>query len=110
MTATAQASRFKLYLWPLAIGLVLRFAVLPFANVHNPEFNEYGYIARNILAGHGYAWTWHLPSGDSATYTTAFMPPGEVYIQYTSLKLFGDSLAGYVGIFMIQVITGLGLI
>ncbi len=65
---------------------------------------EYGVIARNILKGLGYSYTWLTSTGDKITVPTAYMPPGQVFIDYLSLALLGDNTVGVIGIFSVNLI------
>ncbi len=97
-------------LWPLVAAFVVRIAMLPFAAIDNPRLWEYGEIARNLLAGHGYSMHWQLMQQPPVLVPTAFMPPGTTMIHLFGLWLFGDQLGGYLAIFFIQVFCGVGFV
>jgi len=98
-------SGLKEYRVALLVAFVARLCSALLVDWHNPQLWEYGTIARNLLAGNGYAFTWDTPLG-SFTHPTAFMPPGQVMIQWVSLFLFGDTLAAYIALFLFQVLLG----
>lgn len=89
----------------LAVAVAARTAaILIFGNLENPYLYEYGAIARNLIAGHGYAM--YYPSLEllrnlgQYTFTippppTAFTLPGIVTVYYAVLALFGDTRLGY---------------
>ncbi len=79
-------------------------AILIFGNFRAPYLYEYGVIARNLLAGHGYAM--YYPSLELLRHLglysfaippppTAFTLPGVVTVYCAVLALFGDTRLGY---------------
>lgn len=87
-------------------GLMVDFSALGW-KLNKPDLLlEYGVIARNILNGDGYSYTWITTVGEKITLPTAYMPPGQVFIDVLSLAIFGDSSAGVVGVFIVNVILG----
>ncbi|HEY3875064.1 MAG TPA: hypothetical protein VGM92_06280 [Candidatus Kapabacteria bacterium] len=92
-------------LWPLLVTFVARIAMVPFAHLDNPHLWEYGDIARQMLHGYGYAFHWSYRT-ISIIIPSAWMPPGQVFIQYLGLKLLGDNLSGYIFIFLEDVVIG----
>ena len=69
---------------------------------------EYGVIARNMIKGLGYAYTWYTGAFGSQPeqaiiLPSAYMPPGQAWIDYLGLSVFGDGLAGIIAIFIINV-------
>jgi hypothetical protein len=79
-------------------------AILLFGNLRSPYLYEYGAIARNLLAGHGYAM--YYPSLELLRHLgmysftippppTAFTLPGIVTVYYAVLALFGETRIGY---------------
>ena len=95
-------------LFPLVVAFVARTAMLPFAHLSDPNLWEYGDIARHLLHGDGYAFTWLTPLLPAFSATSAIMPPGETFVQFFALKLFGDALPAYIAIFLLQVLCGVG--
>lgn len=93
------------YLWPLLVAGVVRILMFSFAHLSDPNFWEYGNISKNLLHGHGYAFTWDSPFG-SITLPTAFMPPGQVMIQWAVLSIFGEGATGGWALFILQAIEG----
>ncbi len=65
---------------------------------------EYGIIAKNMLAGLGHSYTWGNLAGKWFTLPTAYMPPGQTYIDYACFVLFGNTPAAVIAIFSINVI------
>lgn len=76
----------------LIISFAIRFlCILIFANTSNPEMWEFGKIARNLLAGHGYQYIALFNDVPSA-----YMPPGLPFLYYLFFKLFGDAHNTYI--------------
>ncbi len=104
----------KAFFYPLAIAALSRLATILFIDISaisgkltQPDIlMEYGIIARNIMKGLGFSYTWINTSGHAITFPTAYMPPGQVWIDYIMLSIFGDNGAGLIAIFMINVIFG----
>lgn len=71
---------------------------------------EYGVIARNMADGLGFSYTWYNGAGIPVTLSTAFMPPGLVFIDYLVISIFGYTHAALVTIFLLQVIMGVACI
>ncbi len=95
---------------PLLVGCIARAAMFPFAHLKNPRLLEYGEIARLLLQGKGYAYPWSQYIGHEFILPSAYMPPGQVMIQYLGLLLFGDGLAGHAFIFLEEIIIGTAFI
>jgi hypothetical protein len=99
---------------PLAIALVCRIlsAVFIDTSILSPApgqpglLMEYGVIAKNLLHGYGFAYSWIAPSGTVITMPTTYMPPGQAWIDYMGLGLFGDSAVGVYAIFASNIILG----
>ncbi len=89
---------------PLLVAFIVRMGAIPFAHITNPNLWEYGDIARHLIQGEGYSYTWWVGGLPKVTLPTAFMPPGEVLLQSFGLFIFGDNLAGYIAIYFEQVI------
>jgi hypothetical protein len=97
------------FAWPLLAAAVARLAMIPFAHVSNPWLWEYGDIARNMIAGRGYSFTWYFAE-PPLNAPSALMPPGETFLQYSFLKILGDGTAAYLSIFLIQVLCGVAFV
>lgn len=65
---------------------------------------EYGIIARNMLSGAGYSFSWFHSDGSFVVLPTAYMPPGQVLIQYFFLCLFGDTHVSMIGLYLFQIV------
>src|SRR3954468_622213 len=90
---------------PLIVGFVLRLCAMPFAHIRKPQFWEYGDIAHNLLNGYGYAFSWYYRDhGIILRLPTAYMPPGQTYVIYAGLKLFGENLIGYSAVFLEELV------
>lgn len=85
-------------IWAIAlVALVLRIGFMAATvDLRSENYNEFGEIAKNMRAGHGYALfhfegeqlsIWY--SGDAAPFPSAFMPPGYVVYVYPFLSV-GD--------------------
>ncbi|MFI5263901.1 MAG: hypothetical protein ACHQM6_05245 [Candidatus Kapaibacterium sp.] len=94
----------SLYLYPLFAAIILRLAGIAFIDTSKPATMEYGRIARNLLAGLGYAYSWFRADGSIAVRTTAYMPPGQVFIHYIFLGIFGDGTAGMIALYLFQIL------
>lgn len=90
--------------------LVVRLAVLAFGlrvlavfvvnDWHAPEDWEYGTIARNLIAGHGFSGSaWFVPEGP-----TAFMAPAYVFFLAAGYALLGE--AAYLPLQLVQAAAG----
>ena len=90
---------------PLIAGFLARLAMFPLAHLRYPKLWEYGEIARYLVLGKGYSFHWGYRAIDIIL-PTAYMPPGQVMVQYLGLGLFGDSLTGHACIFLEQVAIG----
>jgi hypothetical protein len=95
---------------PLCAAFAARMVALPFAHISHPNLWEYGTIARCMISGQGYSFVWTALGIVSKPYPTAFMPPGETFIQLTGMSLFGDNVAGYVAIFVFHALCGVGFV
>ncbi len=91
-------------IYPLIAAVTVRLAAIPFLDYSKAALMEYGIIARNILSGAGYSYSWQHTNGSIVTLPTAYMPPGQVFMQYMFLGLFGDSHAGIIAIYLFQII------
>jgi hypothetical protein len=94
----------SVYLYPLLAAVLLRLATIPFLSFAKNALMEYGTIARNMLAGYGYAYTWFHSDGSVVIRASAYMPPGQVFVDYIFLGVFGDTPAGIVALFLFQVV------
>jgi hypothetical protein len=92
-----------LYFYPLIAATILRLVGIAFINTSKPALMEYGRIARNLLSGIGYAYSWVRLDGSTVTRATAYMPPGQVFIQYLFLGIFGDTTAGMIALYLFQI-------
>lgn len=106
------AANKKFYFLPLVAAFAARVASVLFIDksLMNPApglpgiLMEYGVIAKNMLAGSGFAYSWFAVDGHAVVVTTAYMPPGQVWIDYFCLSLFGNSSAGVYAVFGVNVI------
>ncbi len=64
---------------------------------------EYGIIAKNMLAGLGHSYTWGNLVGKWFVLPTAYMPPGQTYIDYACFALFGNAY-GSIAVYSINLI------
>ncbi len=94
----------NLYLYPLLAATVLRLAALPFIDLSTKALLEYGIIARNLLAGLGYSFSWLHTDSSIVVLPTAYMPPGQVFIHYGILSVFGESSVGVIALYIFQII------
>lgn len=101
LVALAVAAAARIVAWVFVDTALLRATDGPHA-----VLMEYGIIARNILAGHGFAYTWTTFSGSSVILQSAYMPPGQVWIDTACLWLFGPGLGGVFAVFVINVALG----
>lgn len=97
-------NRQNIYLYPLIAAVILRLAAIPFLSTSTAGLMEYGTIARNMLSGAGYAFTWYHADGSFVILPTAYMPPGQVYIQYAAFRLFGNNSAAMLGLYLFQIV------
>jgi len=100
----------------LAAGLVLRIAaVAAFADVDQPPLYEYGGIARYLIDGQGYSlvfpglhqevgFSTDLPEGATPT---AFTLPGLTLVIAGVFAVFGDNIAAYIVLFILNIIVGM---
>ena len=79
--------------------------MFPIVHLENPKFQEYGWIAQYLAQGKGYSFHW-VYGGFDLVLPTAYMPPGEVMLEYFGLALFGDNFAGHAFIFLELVAMG----
>jgi hypothetical protein len=63
-----------------------------------------------MLAGQGYSVIWRGLGVVSKPYPTAFMPPGETMIQFAGMWLLGDNVHGYIVIFVLHALCGVGFV
>jgi len=64
---------------------------------------EYGKIAYNMLSGAGYAFPWPHMDGSIVMLPTAYMPPGQTFLHYIFLSLFGKGEPGMVALYIFQI-------
>ena len=100
----------NIYVYPLIAAVISRLLVIPYLDLSKSILMEYGIIARNILSGSGYAFTWFHSNGTAAVVPTAYMPPGQVFVQLPFLSIFGDNHASIIAIFFFQVIQACAFI
>ena len=103
-------NRRNIYLYPLIAAVIVRLAVIPFLSISTAALMEYGTIARNMLSGLGYAFTWYHADGSMAILPTAYMPPGQVFIQYAALRLFGNNSSGMFALYFFQIVQACAFI
>jgi hypothetical protein len=102
------------YILPLVVAAITRVCSAVFIDISSINWKfakpdilmEYGVIARNMLGGHGYSYSWIRASGDTVILPTAYMPPGQVFVDYFSLLIFGDNVTGVIGVFIVNIIVG----
>jgi hypothetical protein len=102
----------------LVTAFVARFATIAFIDfsafnwqLPRPDLlMEYGVIARNLLNGLGYSYTWYSADGLAVTLPSAYMPPGQVFIDYTFITLFGYTTAAVIALFILQVLMGVACV
>ena len=94
----------SLYFYPLLAATLVRLAAIPFIDSSKTSLMEYGTISRNLLAGAGYAFSWLHTDGSAVVRTTAYMPPGQVFVQYAFLSVFGDNRAGMIALYLFQIV------
>lgn len=87
--------------WITGLAFVVRvILVIGRRDWASPEAWEYGIVAQNLLAGHGFAGSaWFVPEGP-----TAFMAPVYVFMLYGALLIFGG--AGYAVLQIVQAAIG----
>lgn len=109
--------RFLLIL--LALLAVVRVGVVvQMGNFKDPFLYESGIIARNIIAGNGYAIDYRMPvpqayidPAELATarpMATAYTLPGYVFVVTAALAVFGDGPAGYIALYALNVFITIG--
>ena len=104
------AKKRNIYLYPLLSAIIVRLAAIPFLDSSKNALMEYGTIARNMLAGFGYAFSWIHTDGSAVILPTAYMPPGQVFIQYAFLGIFGDTQAAIIALYLFQIAQACGFI
>jgi hypothetical protein len=104
------AKKRNIYLYPLLAAIIVRLAAIPFIDSSKIALLEYGTIARNLLAGFGYAFSWLHSGGNAVILPTAYMPPGQVFIQYALLGIFGDSQSGIIALYLFQIAEACGFV
>jgi 4-amino-4-deoxy-L-arabinose transferase-like glycosyltransferase len=100
------------YTYPLLTAFVARAAsfVLVDLNTFNwslpkPDIlMEYGVIARNLAKGAGYSYSWGMPGANVVNTPTAYMPPGQVFIDFAAIAIFGDTLGALIALFILNVV------
>jgi hypothetical protein len=90
-------------IYPFLAAIIIRLGMIPFLSSAQDALMEYGQIARNMLAGSGYSFTWFHSNGSGVTHQSAYMPPGQTFIQYIFLLLFGDGTGGYIALYLFQI-------
>ena len=106
----SQRKKRNIYFAPLCAAIILRLAAIPLLDLTKPALMEYGNIARNMLAGAGYAFSWFHTNGSIVVLPTAYMPPGQVFLQYIFLGIFGDNSGAMIGIYLFQIIQACAFI
>ncbi len=71
---------------------------------------EYGRIARAMLSGFGFAYPWTMADGTTSILPTAYTPPGQVYLQYFTLLLFGSGHTGLIALYLFQIVEAVAFI
>jgi hypothetical protein len=92
------------YFYPFLIAILLRLGMIPFLGYSESSLMEYGQIARNMLQGSGYSYSWYHTNGTTVVLPSAYMPPGQVFIQYAMLGIFGDSSLGIIALYLFQIV------
>ena len=100
----SQQKKGNIYVYPFITAVILRLAAIPFLDFTKPVLMEYGIIARNMLSGAGYAYSWLHSNGSMVVLPTAYMPPGQVLVQFAFLSIFGDTHGGIIAIYLFQII------
>jgi hypothetical protein len=88
----------------LIVAAVLRLAMYPFIGAMNQQSWEYEWIANQMVQGHGYGFPWGVHNGVNYILPTAFMPPGQVMLDYFPLAIFGTGRLGHGFLFLEQVV------
>ncbi len=86
----------------LGAGVLIRLIALLFID-NTPPFIEYSMIAKNLLAGNGYSYSW-VDRAETYTLPSAFMMPLEVAIHYIGYGLFGFTGAGTIAILLLHIL------
>jgi hypothetical protein len=94
----------NIYLFPFLIAIILRCAAIPILDESEPALMEYGRIAHNMLTGSGFSYSWYHTSGTHIILPTAYMPPGQVFIQYFILGVFGETNLGLIALYFLQIV------
>ena len=97
-------NRGRNYLYPLIAAAILRLSAIAFTDLSTPALMEYGKIAHTMLSGSGYSFPWNHSNGSIVVIPTAYMPPGQVFVQYIGLYIFGDNHAGMIALYFFQII------
>jgi hypothetical protein len=84
----------------LVVAAIVRLATFPLVGAMNPHSWEYEWIANQMIQGHGYAFPWGLHNGINYIVPTAFMPPGQVMLDYLPLSIFGAGTFGHTVLFV----------
>ncbi len=100
----------NIFLFPLLAGVIARLAALPFLDTSKDVLMEYGTIARNMLSGFGFSFSWLHSDGRAVILPSAYMPPGQVFIDFALLGLFGDSRTGLIALYIFQIAQACGFI
>lgn len=85
------------------IALFLRMgAIFYISNFDNPDLEEFGVIARNIVAGRGFSYR----TCQSVLLPSAYMPPAYPFVLAGFMKVMGDNKLTYAAIQTVQAILG----
>lgn len=113
----ARTSKIKFVLTVLTIAFVFRVAaIIVMGNFQSPYLYEYGMIARNMIAGHGYSLYYQPleqnPDAGDYVFTippppTAFTLPGIVVVYYVVLSLFDETLLSIILFYLLNLCTAL---
>ena len=90
---------------------MLRLPGIFFIDFAKPDLlGEYGRIAKSLLSGFGYAYPWTRLDGSTVILPTAYMPPGQVFVQYLTFSVFGDSHSGIIALYLFQALEACAFI
>jgi hypothetical protein len=94
----------------LILAAILRLGMYPFIALMNGHSWEYEWIADQMIWGRGYSYPWQVTLGFPHVEPTAFMPPGQVMIDYVALSIFGQGKLGHTALFLEEVILSVLLV
>src|SRR5579872_1726275 len=63
-----------------------------------------------MLTGSGFSYSWYRLSGTNSIQPTAYMPPGQVFIQYFILGVFGETNVGMIALYFFQIAQFIGFL